>query len=167
MVILGPMCFVLDSEFWILNSQPMPKWVKLIVAIVLLPVCVGAAWALWLVLRASGSADTTWVPLIAGFVCWLVIYLLLPRPMWVYVFGHELTHALWTWACGGQVKQFKATAEGGHVIVSKTNFIIALAPHLPTTGQEVPDFFYGPMNNCFRSLTRGEFEMSHATLSKP
>src|SRR5215472_7421031 len=107
----------------------MPKWVKLIVAIVLLPACMGAAWALWLVLRASGSADTTWVPLTAGFVCWLVIYALLPKPMWVYVFGHELTHAIWTWACGGQVKRFKATSDGGHVIVSKTNFIIALATY--------------------------------------
>jgi hypothetical protein len=107
----------------------MPKWVKLIAAILLLPVCVGAAWALWLVLRMSGSADTTWVPLIAGATCWLVIYLLLPRPMWVYVFGHELTHAIWTWACGGRVKRFKATSDGGHVVVSKTNFVIALAPY--------------------------------------
>ena len=107
----------------------MPKWVKLIVAILLLPACVGAVWALWLVLRACGSADTTWVPLIAGATCWLVIFLLLPRPMWVYVFGHELTHAIWTWVCGGRVKSFKVTSDGGHVIVSRTNFIIALAPY--------------------------------------
>ena len=129
MEILADGWLLLDSEFWILNSQPMPKWVKLIVAVLLLPACVGAAWALWLVLHASGSADTTWVPLIAGFACWLVIYALLPKPMWVYVFGHELTHAIWTWACGGRVKRFKATSEGGHVIVSKTNFLIALAPY--------------------------------------
>ena len=42
--------------------------------------------------------------------CWLTIYLLLPKPMWVYVFGHELTHALWTWLFGGRVKKFKAFA---------------------------------------------------------
>jgi len=80
-------------------------------------------------LRASGSADTTWVPAIAGAGCWLAIYLLLPKPMWVYVFGHELTHALWTWLLGGQVKKFKASAAGGHVVVSKNNFLIALAPY--------------------------------------
>jgi hypothetical protein len=107
----------------------VPKWIKFIIAILLLPVCVGAASAVWRALRVSGSADTTWVPMLAGAGCWLVVYLLLPKPMWAYVFGHELTHAVWTWVCGGRVKQFKATAHGGHVIVSKTNFLIALAPY--------------------------------------
>ncbi len=101
----------------------------MIVALLLLPACFGAASALWRVLCASGSADTTWVPMLAGATCWLVIYVLLPKPMWVYVFGHELTHAVWTWVCGGRVKQFKATSDGGHVVVSKTNFLIALAPY--------------------------------------
>ena len=59
----------------------------------------------------------------------MVIYCLLPKPMWVYVFGHELTHALWTWMMGGRVKRFKASSKGGHVIVTKNNFIIALAPY--------------------------------------
>jgi hypothetical protein len=70
-----------------------------------------------------------WVPTLAGAACWIVVYLLLPKPMWVYVFGHELTHALWAWLCGGQVKRFKATSKGGHVIVTKNNFVISLAPY--------------------------------------
>ena len=107
----------------------MPKWSKLILAILLLPVCVGAAWALLLVLRASGSAELIWVPFVAGAACWLVVYLLLPKPMLLYVFGHELTHALWTWLFGGKVKKFKASRRGGHVVVTRNNFIIALAPY--------------------------------------
>ena len=105
------------------------KWLKLIIALLLIPVCVGAASALWMVLRACGPADTTWVPILAGFACWLVVYVLLPRPMLVYVFGHELTHALWTWAMGGKVKKFKASSKGGHVVVTKNSFLIALAPY--------------------------------------
>lgn len=107
----------------------MPKWCKTIIAILLLPVCIGALKALWMVFRASGNASTTWVPLIAGAACWLSIYLLLPKPMWVYVFGHELTHAFWAWLFGGRVKKFKATPNGGHVIITKSNFTIALAPY--------------------------------------
>jgi hypothetical protein len=107
----------------------VPKWCKTIIAILLLPVCVGAASALWMVLRASGGADTTWVPFLSGAACWLTVYLLLPKPMWLYVFGHELTHALWTWLFGGKVKGFKASSDGGHVVVSKSNFAIALAPY--------------------------------------
>ncbi len=107
----------------------MPKWVKLIIAILLLPVCVGAGRTLWQVMQACGSADITLVPIVAGAVCWIVIYLLLPKPMWIYVFGHELTHVLWVWLFGGSVKKFKAGSGGGHVIVDKSNFLISLAPY--------------------------------------
>jgi len=107
----------------------MPKWVKMIIAIVLLPICVGAALALWMVIQRSGSADTTWVPFLGGVASWIVIYLLLPKPMWIYVLGHELTHAVWAWLFGGQVKKIKVTSSGGHVLITKTNFLIALAPY--------------------------------------
>lgn len=107
----------------------VPKWCKTIIAILLLPVCVGAASALWMVLRQTGDADTTWVPFLAGAACWVAIYLLLPKPMLAYVFGHELTHVLWTWLLGGKVKKFRVSATGGHVVVSKSNFVIALAPY--------------------------------------
>ncbi len=107
----------------------MPKWCKLIVAVLLLPLCAGSVRALWLVLRHSGEATTIWAGFLSGAACWLVVFWLLPKPMWVYVFGHELTHALWTWLMGGRVKRFKATAQGGHVIVTRTNFLIALAPY--------------------------------------
>ena len=107
----------------------MPKWIKFLIALLLLPVCAGAARALWLVLRAGYGADTVWIPLLGGAACWCVIFFLMPKPMWIYVFGHELTHALWTWLFGGQVKKMKVTSKGGHVVISKTNFVIALAPY--------------------------------------
>jgi hypothetical protein len=109
--------------------RAVPKWCKFIVGILLLPVCAGAVSALGEVIKASGQADTTWVALGSGAACWLVIYLLLPKPMWIYVLGHEFTHALWTWLFGGKVKKLKASARGGHVIVTKNNFLIALAPY--------------------------------------
>jgi len=105
------------------------KWAKTILALLLLPVCVGGAAAFWKVVRASGQDDTIWIALLCGGGCWLAIYLLLPKPMWVYVFGHELTHAIWTWLFGGRVKKFKASSSGGHVVVTRTNFLIALAPY--------------------------------------
>ncbi len=111
------------------NLSLVPKWVKFIIAILLLPVCAGAGMTLWRVMKSCGGSDVTLVPVVGGALCWLVIYLLLPKPMWIYVFGHELTHAIWVWLFGGSVKQFKATSEGGHVIVDKTNFLIALSPY--------------------------------------
>jgi len=107
----------------------VPKWLKFFVGLALLPVCAGAAWAVGMVFHASGRADTFWVPAVAGAGCWLAIYLLLPRPMWIYVVGHELTHALWTWGMGGRVKKFRASSQGGQVVITKSNFLISLAPY--------------------------------------
>lgn len=99
------------------------------IGVLLLPLCWGSASAVWRMLQMSGSADATWVPLLAGVVCWSVVYLILPRPMWLYVAGHELTHAVWTWLFGGRVSRLKVSSKGGHVVVSKSNFLIALAPY--------------------------------------
>ncbi len=105
------------------------KLFKFIIGLLLLPLCIAALPTLGRVLQGSGRADTVWVALAAGALAWIVVFMLLPKPMLVYVFGHELTHALWTWAFGGKVKKFKATSKGGHVIISKSNFVIALAPY--------------------------------------
>ena len=107
----------------------MPKWLKTILALLLVPVCIGAVRALGRVLARTGQADTIWVAFGGGAACWLVIFFLLPKPMRLYVLGHELTHALSTIAFGGKVKKFKVTSAGGHVVVTKNNFIIALAPY--------------------------------------
>jgi hypothetical protein len=101
------------------------------VGILLLPVCLATAQALWLVLAhaGAGAAARIWLPLLAGVACWVVVFLLLPKPMWIYVLGHESTHALWTWIFGGKVKRFKAASSGGHVVTTKNNFVITLAPY--------------------------------------
>ncbi|MCX7871987.1 MAG: hypothetical protein N2487_01730 [Verrucomicrobiae bacterium] len=105
------------------------KILKFIIAILLLPFCAGGLRTLWFLTQALARADMVWVPIVAGFAAWLVIYALLPKPMRVYIFGHELTHAFWTVVFGGKVKGFKASAKGGHVVVTKSNFITYLAPY--------------------------------------
>jgi hypothetical protein len=52
-----------------------------------------------------------------------------PRPLRLYVFGHELTHAVWVWAMGGRVSRFEVARHGGHIITDTHNFWIALAPY--------------------------------------
>ena len=107
----------------------MPKWAKMIVGLLLLPLCGGGGMALFRMLAQTGDAQTFWVAALGGAACWWVIFLMLPRPMRIYVFGHELTHALWTWLFMGRVKKFKVTSEGGHVVTTRINFLIVLAPY--------------------------------------
>jgi hypothetical protein len=52
-----------------------------------------------------------------------------PRPLRAYVFGHELTHAIWVWLMGGRVNQFEVRRDGGHILTDTHNFWIALAPY--------------------------------------
>ena len=55
--------------------------------------------------------------------------LFLPRPIRTYVLGHELTHALWGLLMGAQIGKIKVSKQGGYVELSKTNFLISLAPY--------------------------------------
>ena len=64
-----------------------------------------------------------------GAILWLIAFFGLPRPMLVYVFGHELTHALWVLLMGGRVSRFRVGREGGHIVTDRNNFWIALAPY--------------------------------------
>jgi len=102
---------------------------KFVSGLLLLPVCVAAARTLWRLLQSTGNAESFWVVFAAGSAIWMVVFLVLPKPMWIYVVGHELTHAVWVWLCGGKVKQFKVSSKGGHVVVTKNNFLISLAPY--------------------------------------
>ncbi len=52
-----------------------------------------------------------------------------PRPLRAYIFGHELTHAIWVWAMGGRVSEFKVERDGGYIVTATHNFWIALAPY--------------------------------------
>ncbi len=52
-----------------------------------------------------------------------------PRPLRAYVFGHELTHAIWVWLWGGRVSAFQVSRDGGYILTDTHNFWIALAPY--------------------------------------
>lgn len=107
----------------------MPKWLKSVVAVLLLPLCVGATQAVGQVVQAGSAADRFWVALVAGVACWVVVYALLPRPMRLYVLGHELTHALVAWFSGRKVRRIRMGRTSGSVTVARANWVITLAPY--------------------------------------
>lgn len=50
--------------------------------------------------------------------------------LYLYVMGHELTHAIAILLCGGKIKGIKITStQGGYVLTNKTNIFISLAPY--------------------------------------
>jgi len=110
----------------------MSKVLKWILGILLLPMTV--AISLTFARQLQSDLDwqqvnlTTWW-FAGGFVVWLILYFLLPRPMWTYVLGHECTHALWGLLMGAKVSRLKVGQQGGSVTLSKSNVLITLAPY--------------------------------------
>lgn len=64
-----------------------------------------------------------------GLILWLGVFFFIWRPIFLYVLGHEITHALCTWLCFGRVYHFNVTSEGGFVETSKSNLLISLSPY--------------------------------------
>ncbi|MBV9298521.1 MAG: hypothetical protein JO066_06050 [Verrucomicrobia bacterium] len=110
------------------------RWLKQLIAVFLIPPS-------WIVTRAFFSSFSTaavqhrfWASEEFWFFClgtllWFIAFFGLPRPMLLYVFGHELTHAIWTWLMGGKVRQFHVSRAGGYVVTDTNNFWISLAPY--------------------------------------
>jgi hypothetical protein len=110
------------------------RWVKFVVAIFLLPVCAILTQTFFTVFARATVTQRLWTAeefwfFSLGAVLWLIAFFGLPRPMLVYVFGHELTHALWVLLMGGRVSRFRVGREGGHIVTDRNNFWIALAPY--------------------------------------
>lgn len=64
-----------------------------------------------------------------GFLLWTIAFFCLPRPVRLYVWAHEMTHAIFTILCGGRVTHFHVSAAGGHILTDKNNILIALSPY--------------------------------------
>ena len=110
------------------------RWVKFVVAIFLLPVCAILTQTFFTVFARATVTHRLWAGqefwfFSLGAILWLIAFFGLPRPMLVYVFGHELTHALWVLLMGGRVSRFRVGREGGHIVTDRNNFWIALAPY--------------------------------------
>ena len=64
-----------------------------------------------------------------GMLLWIIAFLALPRPVLLYVWAHEMTHAIFVILCGGKVKKIDYTSEGGYVLTDKNNVLISLSPY--------------------------------------
>ena len=126
-------------------QQPQPWtiptwWLNTVIAVFLAPVAGLLTQSLFTCFQHAAVQHRIWATqefrfFIVGAVVWVAVFFAgiwayrEPRPLRVYVFGHELTHAIWVWAMGGRVMRFKVRRDGGHIITDTNNFLIALAPY--------------------------------------
>jgi len=138
----GPDDWRAADRFRLSNAVPFRagsgavKFLKLMVALWLLPACVALTMSVFgLAHRLVFEPQPMTVlhsPLAAfctGYGLWLVVFTFLPKPMRTYVLGHELTHAVWALLMGARVSGLRVKKTGGQVRTSKTNWLITLAPY--------------------------------------
>jgi hypothetical protein len=110
------------------------RWVKTVFGVFLLPLCAILTQTFFTVFARATVSERLWAAeefwfFSLGAVLWLIAFFGLPRPVLLYVFGHELTHAFWVLVMGGRISKFRVGRDGGHVVTDRTNFWIALAPY--------------------------------------
>lgn len=107
---------------------------RFLVGFALLPLCAASLQTVAALLQAVQPTSVALVPaptwaVAGGFGLWLLLYFTLPAPVRTYVLAHELTHALWGSAMGARVLKMRVSKAGGSVTLTKSNFLITLAPY--------------------------------------
>ncbi|MFT4549492.1 MAG: hypothetical protein ACI9MB_003466 [Verrucomicrobiales bacterium] len=110
-------------------------WFKTVFGLLLLPICYLTTTTFLSVFVNETSTPALLLrsaPLwffSTGVVLWVLAFAGLPRPIYIYVLGHELTHALFVYLCLGKVTSFKVDRTGGHIVTNRNNVLISLSPY--------------------------------------
>ncbi|MBO4288192.1 MAG: hypothetical protein J5985_08535 [Kiritimatiellae bacterium] len=111
----------------------MARFLRLLLGILLLPLCFSVTWATLDTIARLPSQQGIFSPqllwIAGGFLCWIVCWIVFRHPTGVYVFGHEMTHAVFGWLFFAKVSNLRVTTRGGSVMLSKDNILITLAPY--------------------------------------
>ena len=108
----------------------MKKLLKLLIGLLLIPMCWSMSRTIYLFLTADSLGPMAPWALPTGCAISVISFILLPPAFRTYVLGHEATHAIAGLLMGAKVGKMKVGPRGGHVELSKTNSLIALAPYV-------------------------------------
>ncbi|MEG0426975.1 MAG: hypothetical protein RR553_03655 [Akkermansia sp.] len=138
-------CAQFSSEYWDpswgeygINISPIARWVRRFIGVaILLPVAIISSMALIDQLSATGTDTEVWLSIpvwytLMGCLVWVILgasKLFTHTLLYLYVLGHELTHAIAVILSFGKVSNIKVTVDGGEVQTSKSNLFIALSPY--------------------------------------
>lgn len=106
---------------------------RCIIGVALLPACWGIVRTLFdsvlFAAGATGGVSAEAVSLLGGLAAFALCWATISHPVRMYVLGHELTHALWGLLFGARPSDVRVSGTGGSVKLTKSNFIITLAPY--------------------------------------
>lgn len=132
------------AAFASMEAEAAPFWgginsvkaAKFLVGLLLLPLCWVSLETFLALFRTGTIGRDFWTQpeflffaagvVVAGavFFAWRSRFL-----VWLYVAGHELTHAIFVLICRGNVSKIHISSQGGHILTNRNNFLISLSPY--------------------------------------
>jgi len=106
------------------------KTLKLLSGILLLPAVIFAVINFCKEITDIPTLTPAQAMFMYGFAAYVGIHIFIYKLDFLYVFGHESTHALTAKLFGGKIFSFKVSSKGGSVKTDKANTSIALMPYL-------------------------------------
>lgn len=103
---------------------------RFIISILLIPVCVIVTISFYNGIFRIKDVSNSGLNFILGALLYSIVHLLLFRLDFLYIFGHEGTHAVATFLSGGKARGMKVSSKEGSVKTTTPNFFVILAPYL-------------------------------------
>ena len=111
----------------------MANFVRLLVGFALIPACWCFLRTFYDALLFAGGSSSTWsvegLSLLGGIGAFALCWTTISHPIRTYVFGHEMTHAIWGLLFFARPSDIHVSVEGGSVTLTKSNMLITLAPY--------------------------------------
>ncbi len=110
------------------------RFLRFITGLFLLPVIVAQGKTVAFILPGFFSASFPYVngdvlAIFGGYFLWLILQMCCKVPDTLYIFGHELTHAMWALLTFSKVGKIKISKKGGYCEVTNPGPFITLAPY--------------------------------------
>jgi len=110
------------------------RYFRFCIGVLLLPCNIALTCTVVASVGASAALSLTggarpFLMVAAGVVAAAFMFWVLPAPVRLYVLAHELTHAIWGALLGARIYGLRVAGSGGHVKLSQSNWLIALAPY--------------------------------------
>ncbi len=116
------------------NRGHFRRFLLFLLGAALLPAIVAAALAVYDQIPALFIPSPPFIapgPLafVIGYALWTLLFFILPPSVSMYVWGHELTHAIWGLLTGSKVGKIKVGKNGGYVNLTNPGIFTTLAPY--------------------------------------
>src|SRR3989338_5188175 len=96
------------------------KIIYLMLAFLFLPVCFSAGYVFYGEISAIDILSKDYVYFFYGCIFYLIFHAVVFKPHRIYIFGHEMMHAIAAKLSGARVGSIKVSKKGGSVTTSKT-----------------------------------------------